>query len=120
VEESEGCRVHFRTGEIDRGVWTRRGKEGMASVIDGDKGSICFLSLMEITIFSRPSGVMCFSRPLLPVKLSCDNFLCPPRIMSSGSTFGGCRLDRSPSSDVIDSTDADSSGTSLDPGRAPL
>lgn len=95
-EESEGCRVNFRAGEEDRGVISVVGispvegsEVGTASTIDGDSGSISFLSLIEITIFSSPSDVMCFSRPLLLVMLSIDGFLGERRVMASGNTWGG-------------------------------
>ena len=33
---------------------------GTASAIDGDNGSNCFFSLIEMTIFSSPADVICF------------------------------------------------------------
>lgn len=95
-EESDGCRVNFRAGEEERGVISVDGvasvegnSVGIASAIDGDNGSISFFSLIEMTIFSNPSDVMCFSRPLLLVKLSIDDLLGEGRAMSSGNTWGG-------------------------------
>jgi len=44
-------------------------------------GSNCFASFMEMTIFSRSTGVMCFSRPLLV--LHAESFL-----LSSGRAAG--------------------------------
>ena len=90
-EESEGCRLNFRAGDEERGVMSVEGNVvGTASAMDGDNGSITFFSLIEMTIFSSPKDVMCFSRPLLLVKLSIDDFLGEVRgEMSSGNTCGG-------------------------------
>lgn len=96
AEELEGCRVNFRAGEEDRGVISVEGvspvegsEAGTASAIDGDNGSMSFFSLIEITIFSSPSDVMCFSRPLLLVKLSIEGFRSEKPVKVSGSTWGG-------------------------------
>ena len=119
MEESEPCRDDFRWGEAGRGVVVSEGNVGTASTMDGDSGSIVFFSLIDMTILSSLSDVMCFSRPLLLVVLSIEDFLGDGRTMSSGNTWGGWRASAgSASSEAIESTLADSSGTSLEPGRA--
>ena len=64
-------------------------KVGTASTMVGDNGSIIFFSLIDMTIFSSPNDVMCFSRPRLLVKLSIEDFLFEGCNMSSGKACGG-------------------------------
>lgn len=103
-------------GDAGRGVMSMdRGMFGTASAIDGDKGSISFLSLIEITIFSKPREVICFSLPLL--RLSSELGLGPWMLIST-APISNLRWPsiRSASSDANESTLADNSGTSFDPG----
>ena len=90
---------------------------GTASAIVGDKGSMSFFSLMEMTIFSRPNEVMCFSLPL--PQLPDTSIRCVGgRLISSGAD---CWVDDrcsrpSSSTEEMESTLADRSGMSLELG----
>lgn len=119
VEESDDCLDDFRSsGEADRGVALACEKDmETASVIDGDSGSMCFLSFIDWTIFSRPRDVMCFSRPRLLVRLPIEE-AGDVRGMSRGRIVEERRhSNRSASIDATESTLADSSGMSFEPGR---
>ena len=71
-DESEQFRGAW-TGDAGRGVMFVEGKYvGTTSVIEGDSGSRSFFSLIDMTIFSSPNDVICFSLPLprLSIELS--------------------------------------------------
>ena len=63
-EESEDRNGAFIVGDTGRGVISVEGRiDGIASDILGERGPISCLSLIEDTIFSKPSEVICFSLP---------------------------------------------------------
>jgi hypothetical protein len=88
---------------------------GTASAIRGDSGSNLCFSLIEKTIFSRPNEVICFSLPLpLPSTQARDAW----GTISTGADRGGCVAGTDPAtSDVTESTLAESSGISLRSGQ---
>ena len=69
----------------------------------GDRGSSSFFSLMEMTIFSRSIGVMCFSFALLPSLVSA--------LRSSGRGASAAGATGSSTDEDDDSTLEESSGT---------
>lgn len=116
-EESDDRYGAFSVGEVGRGIVSVEGIiEGMAFVIVGERGAIACLSLTEQIIFSKPSDVMCFSRPreaAIVVGVDCagDN------LMSNGDMGDDSESsEASESSDASESTLAERSGTSLRPG----
>ena len=120
-DESAECREASSAGDAGLGVMFVAGKKvGTASAMDGDSGSSSFLSLIEMTIFSSPNDVMCFSLPRPRLSIASTRYG-DGRLISTGAD---CRLAclsiLSGSSDATESTLADNSGTSLDAGLGPL
>jgi len=99
-------------------VFAIGGAEGNESAMNDDRGSSSFFSLMLITIFSKPSDVICFSVPLLRLSTCSESSLrIDGLMMSRGAVCGfACCSIRSSTSDATESTLADSSGISLDFG----
>ena len=119
-EESEEWNGALKVGDVGRGVMSGEGMtDGIASDMLGERGPISCLSLIEQTIFSNPRDVMCFSLPreaaIVVGGLRLDEVW-----MSRGAVGGvgeGCASSAvSDSSDDKESTLAESSGTSLQPG----
>lgn len=123
--EAEGCGVVSSSGVCDcfvESMWSFERscdadvESGSATAFeDGggigrSSGSSCCVSLIEMTIFSRSMGVMCFSRPLL--------LLLEESVRRSSGRASGMVVWRvadvsSVSSDTADSTLDESAGTGM-------
>ena len=121
ADESEESSGTSMMGELGIAARVADGKLcGTASMIEGDKGVMACFSLMETTILSSFNEVMCFSFPLLGHILDSGTSI-PGVWMSMGavcdeSSPSVC----SSSSDDMESTLAERSGTSSEAHREGL
>ena len=116
-EESEELLGALVVGEVGLGVMSVEGSTaGIASEMLGDSGPITFTSLIEHTIFSNPSDVMCFSLPR-EAAMVVGGLLFDCVLMLRGTVGDGIESSFvSESSEQIDLTLPESSGTSSRPG----
>ncbi len=114
-EESEERNGAFMEGDVGRGVMSVDGNTaGIALAMVDERRSMCCLSWIDTTIFSRSNEVMCLSFPRLAAMVFCGLRDREVLAMSRGAV-GVCSgsSDVSESMEASESTLEESSGTSF-------